>query len=73
MSITLKFPQVTPADVFSHLAAGLKAGGTVVTPNRRLALALKREFDAAQAAQGLSLWDTADILPFPAFIERAYA
>ncbi len=73
MSITLKFPQVTPTDVFAHLAAGLKAGGTVVTPNRRLALALKREFDAAQAAQGLSLWDTADILPFSAFIERAYA
>jgi ATP-dependent helicase/nuclease subunit B len=73
MSITLKFPQVTPTDVFAHLAAGLKAGGTVVTPNRRLALALKREFDAAQAAQGLSLWDTADILPFPAFIECAYA
>ena len=73
MSITLKFPQLTPADVFAHLAAGLKTGSTVVTPNRRLALALKREFDAAQAAQGLSLWDTADILPFPAFVERAYA
>lgn len=72
MSSLQAFPQVTLTDVFARLAAGLKAGVTVVTPNRRLALVLKREFDHAQAASGLTVWDTADILPFSAFIERAY-
>ncbi|HXZ84842.1 MAG TPA: PD-(D/E)XK nuclease family protein, partial [Myxococcota bacterium] len=45
---------------------------TVLTPNRRLAQALAREFDAAQAAGGLALWEAADVLPFGAFVERLY-
>lgn len=72
MSTILKFPQITPTDVFEYLAAGLKVGGTVVTPNRRLALVLQREFNSVQAARGLSFWDSADILPLSVFIERAY-
>lgn len=72
MSSTLNFPQTTLTDIFAYLAAGLTAGGTVVTPNRRLALALKRKFDTTQATQGLTIWDSADILPFSAFIQRAY-
>ena len=72
MSSLQAFPQVTLPDVFARLATGLKAGVTVITPNRRLALMLKREFDHAQATRGLTVWDTADILPFSAFIERAY-
>ena len=54
------------------LAAGLRTGVTVVTPNRRLAIALRREFDGIQANQGIAIWETADILPFPAFVERLY-
>lgn len=72
MSATTEFPSTTKAHVFACLGEGLNAGATVVTPNRRLALALKREFDDAQAAAGLAVWDSADILPFSAFIERAY-
>ena len=72
MSATTEFPSIAKAQVFAGLAEGLKAGATVVTPNRRLALALKREFDDAQAAAGLAAWDSADILPFSAFVERAY-
>ncbi len=72
MSATTEFPSITKAQVFARLAEGLKAGATVVTPNRRLALALRREFDDAQTASGLAAWDSADILPFPAFVERAY-
>ena len=72
MSSILKFPQVLLTDIFADLAAGLKAGVTVLTPNRRLAIALKRGFDGAQAARGLAIWDSADILPFSAFIERLY-
>lgn len=54
------------------LAAGLRTGVTVVTPNRRLAIALRREFDGIQENQGIAIWETADILPFPAFVERLY-
>lgn len=68
----LNFPKVPPTDVFAHLAAGLKAGVTVITPNRRLAIALKREFDGFQAAKGISVWDSADILPISAFMLRIY-
>ncbi len=72
MSTITQFPSIAQAQVFARLAEGLKAGATVVTPNRRLALALKREFDDAQAAAGLAAWDSADILSFSAFVERAY-
>jgi probable DNA repair protein len=60
------------AQLFARLALGLAGGVTVITPNRRLAQALSREFDAAQAAQGSSAWESADILPYSAFVERCY-
>ncbi|MGH8708384.1 MAG: hypothetical protein ACREVD_10045, partial [Burkholderiales bacterium] len=59
-------------ELFDRLAAGHAARVTVVTPNRRLAQELAREFDAAQAARNLPVWETADILPFGAFVERLY-
>ncbi len=72
MSAASEFPRRTKAEVFARLAGGLAAGVTVVTPNRRLALALKREFDDAQAGRGLAVWESADVLPLTAFVERAY-
>lgn len=45
---------------------------TVITPNRRLALYLKREFDQAQLTARRSVWQTADILPWGAWLERCY-
>jgi probable DNA repair protein len=72
MRSLLNFPKVFPNEVFIHLAAGLKAGVSVITPNRRLAMALKREFDGFQAARGVLVWDSADILPISAFMVRLY-
>lgn len=72
MSIYPQFLHVLLPDVFKRLAIGLSANTTVVTPNRRLALALKNQFDLYQATQELSVWDSADILPFSAFVERVY-
>ena len=72
MSAAAEFPRATKAEVFVRLAEGLQAGVTVVTPNRRLALALKREFDDAQAGRGLAVWESADVLPFDAFVARAH-
>src|SRR3990170_3406608 len=63
---------VAKQELLERLAAGHAARITVVTPNRRLAQELAREFDAAQAARDLKVWETADILPFAAFIERLY-
>lgn len=72
MSPILNFSKVPLADIFLDLAAGLKTGVTVITPNRRLAAALKREFDGTQANRGTAIWESADILPFSAFVERLY-
>ena len=72
MSAAPEFPRCTKAEVFARLAEGAHAGVTVVTPNRRLAHALKREFDDTRAQSGLTVWESADILPFTAFVERAY-
>jgi probable DNA repair protein len=72
MSSNLNFPQVSLSDVFAGIAAGPEAGVTVITPGRRLARALKSEFDRTQALRGATVWDSADILPISAFIERIY-
>ncbi|HKI63764.1 MAG TPA: hypothetical protein VKA16_03970, partial [Burkholderiales bacterium] len=63
---------LTKHDLFARLAAGLAAKLTVVTPNRRLAQELAREFDQGQADKGLPVWESADILPLSAFVERLY-
>ena len=72
MSAVAEFPRSTKAEVFALLAEGLKAGATVITPNRRLALALTHDFDDSQTRHGLAVWESADILPFATFVERAY-
>ncbi len=63
---------VAKQELLQRLAAGHAARIAVVTPNRRLAQELAREFDAAQAATELKVWETADILPLPALVERLY-
>ena len=66
------YAALSQARLFARLAQGLAGGVTVLTPNQRLAQALAREFDAAQAAQGRSAWESADILPYAAFVGRCY-
>src|SRR5450759_3585251 len=56
----------------ADLLARLEAGATLVTPNRRLAQHLKREFDGAQQSKGLAVWPTPDVLPLSTFIERCF-
>lgn len=62
------FPQIPFSEVFERI----NAGTTVVTPNRRLALALKEEFNKDQISLKLAVWYSADVLPFIALIERIY-
>src|SRR5262245_61463281 len=60
------------AQLFARLADGHAPQTTVVTPNRRLAQVLAREFDRRQLAHGRTTWETADILPYSAFVQRFY-
>jgi ATP-dependent helicase/nuclease subunit B len=71
MSSIQEFPQVTLTDVFNQFSIGINSS-VVVTPNRRLAMVLRREFNSYQVTQGHIAWSTPDILPITAFIERAY-
>src|SRR6185436_4910736 len=59
------------AELFEGLARPA-SGITVLTPNRRLALALGAAFDAFQRARGLGAWEAPDILPLSAFVSRLY-
>lgn len=68
MSDTPQFPQVSLSEVFKRIDAGT----TVVTPNRRLTLALKEKFDCEQISRKMTAWHSADILPFATLIERIY-
>lgn len=61
-------PQISLEEVFKRLLAG----GTVVTPNQRLALALKGKFDQYRIDQEEAVWHSADILSFTNFINRIY-
>ena len=58
------------AALFERLARTDSAdpGVVVVTPNRRLARVLGREFDDWQVAQGRRAWETPRVLPFGAFV-----
>jgi probable DNA repair protein len=56
----------------SALLAALDEGARVVTPNRRLARWLHREFDLVQRARGLRAWTTPSILPHPQWLETLW-
>jgi probable DNA repair protein len=63
---------IARTELFELLAGGRDAGATVLTPNRRLAQALARAFDRDRQVRGCSAWETADILPFGAFVQRLW-
>jgi ATP-dependent helicase/nuclease subunit B len=72
MSSTTRFQEVEREQLLRRLVDAGPSGLTVVTPNRRLAAGLARDYDARQSARGLASWETADILPLSAFVERLY-
>ena len=65
-------PALARDELFARLADGHAGQATVITPNRRLAQSLLAEFDQRQVAAGRTVWETADILPYSAFVERLY-
>lgn len=71
MTTAATFPAISHDEVFARLGQLPPGSIAVVTPNHRLALALQRGFGDFQAAQGKTLWESADILPWSGFLERA--
>src|SRR5258708_5386285 len=63
-------PRLEKAELFARLGEGHGARLTVLAPNRRLAQSLQRDFDRRQQSGGLVTWETADVLPFGAFVQR---
>jgi len=45
---------------------------TVVTPNRRLAGFVRSEYDRMHSEARATAWESADILPFDALLERLW-
>ena len=70
--MAVDYPLMGHGELFARLAEGRGAGITVVTPNARLASAFLAEFDARHAANGHSVWETPDILPLDAFLQRLW-
>ncbi|HXZ95498.1 MAG TPA: PD-(D/E)XK nuclease family protein [Burkholderiales bacterium] len=57
----------------ASLIQSAEQGATLITANDRLARAIKREFNSAQQKRGLSVWSTADVLDYSAFLKRAWS
>ncbi|MDR2016418.1 MAG: PD-(D/E)XK nuclease family protein [Burkholderiales bacterium] len=55
-----------------ELRQALTADHLLVTPNNRMARTLVRAHDAAQRVAGVSVWPTAQVLPYAAFVERLW-
>ena len=66
-------PVIAKEALVERLAQGVAAGVTVVTPNRRLALALAREVGDRHVANARTVWEAPDILPFGTFVERLWS
>ena len=66
-----QFSQLPYHELLKRLDASTTAT-TVVTPNHRLARALKDRFDHYQTEHHKEVWHSADILPFTSFLERIY-
>jgi ATP-dependent helicase/nuclease subunit B len=71
MAGTADYPRLAHDEVLERLTTGTVGDVSVVTPNRRLAAALQRDFGETCVVRGLHVWETPDILSFAGFIQRA--
>jgi len=67
-----RYPEVSREALLRRMIDAGASGPTVVTPNARLAASIVRDYDALQSARGLASWETADVLPLAALVERLY-
>jgi ATP-dependent helicase/nuclease subunit B len=57
-------------EVTHELLEHLKSGGTLIVPSRQRAAAVRVAYSAAMLGCGLAVWNTPDVLPWSAWIER---
>ena len=57
-------------EVTNELLEHLKSGGTLIVPSRQRAAATRIAYSAAMLAAGLEVWNSPDVLPWSAWIER---
>lgn len=50
----------------------LSGGATVITATARLAREVKQQFDQQQLARGKQAWESADVLPYHAWLQRTW-
>ena len=67
-----EFATIALPELLGRLAAGHAERIAVITPNRRLAAALQRTFDAVQVAAQRTSWEAPDILPYRTFLARCH-
>src|SRR5215470_3558125 len=65
-------PSDTMTAVRSAVFSALGEGATAITPNRRLARHLRREFDRAQQTAGRRSWPSPSILPYRTWLETLW-
>ncbi|MEO8626967.1 MAG: PD-(D/E)XK nuclease family protein [Betaproteobacteria bacterium] len=58
--------------MYAHFIARLESGATVITPNRRLAAAIRRTYDVHARDAGQAAWRSPDVIPWNAWLERGY-
>ena len=54
------------------LLKALAAGATLLTATQRLSRHLRAQFDRHESGAGLTVWPSADILPFPTWLHRCW-
>ena len=55
-----------------QLSSALGDGATIVTATRHLSRALIRQYDRKKKQEGMTAWESADILPWDAWINRCW-
>lgn len=58
--------------MYAELGRRLAGGATVITPNRRLSAAIRRDFDQRTLQSGSRTWVAADVIPWRAWLERSF-
>ncbi len=64
--------QIMINPLYTELFNQLMPHTTILTPNRRLAATLHQHFHTNQLKQGLSCWQTPDILPLTSWLQRLW-
>ncbi|SMN12018.1 RecB family exonuclease [uncultured Candidatus Thioglobus sp.] len=58
--------------MYAEMIQAIAQGFTIVTPNKRFARVLQTQYIKTQLAQQKQVWETADVLPWAAYVQRLW-